>query len=110
VGGVMVGKSFKKVLLDALADPEVKREYETLETEFQLRRALIELRRRMNLSQDALAEKMGTKQEYISRVEQGHVDISITYLARYMKALNADMEITFKPKNGQEPIKTRVQI
>lgn len=106
----MAGKSYKKVLSDALDDPEVRREYEALEPEFQLRRALIELRRRMNLSQDALAEKMGTKQEYISRVEQGHVDISITYLARFMKALNADMEITFKPKDGQEPIKTRVLV
>ena len=106
----MTGKSFKKVLAEALADPEVKREFDALEPEFQLRRALIELRRRMNLSQDALALKMGSKQEYISRVEQGHVDISITYLARYMKALDADMEITFKPKNGQAPIKTQVTV
>ena len=106
----MAGKSYKKVLSEALSDPEFKREYEALEPEFQLRRALIELRRQMSLTQSDLAAKMGTKQEYISRVEQGHVDISITYLARIMKALNADMEITFRPKDGKEPIKTRVLV
>jgi hypothetical protein len=41
----MPGKSLKKVLEKALTDPEFKREFDALEPEFKLRRALIERRR-----------------------------------------------------------------
>lgn len=106
----MAGKEHKEVLERALAEKEIRREYEALEPEFELRRALIYLRQSMNITQQELAEKVNTKQEYVSRIERGHVEISVPYLARLVKALGADMEIILKPKEGGEPIRTRVSL
>jgi len=100
----------KDVLKRALADPEFKREYEALEPEFELRRALVYLRQSMNLTQQELAELVKTKQEYVSRIERGHVEMSISYLAKMVRALDADLEITLRPKSGEEPIRTYVAV
>jgi hypothetical protein len=43
----MTGKSLKKVLERALADPEFKREYDALEPEFKIKRELIERKRKL---------------------------------------------------------------
>ena len=51
---------------------------------------------------------MNTKQEYVSRIEHGRVELSIPYLAKLAEALNADMEIVLKPKDGREPIVTHM--
>jgi hypothetical protein len=40
----MAGRTHKEVLERALADEEIRREYETLKQEFEMRRALISLR------------------------------------------------------------------
>ncbi len=100
----MVGKTHKEVLSKALNDEATRHEYEALKPEFELRRALILLRKISNLTQQELAELVNTKQEYVSRVEQGHVELSVPYLSKLVKALNADMEIVLKPKDGRKPI------
>lgn len=104
----MAGRTHREVLERALADKETRREYEALKPEFEMRRALIYLRQSMNLTQKELAELVNTKQEYISRVERGRVEISMPYLVKLVNALGADMEIILRPKNGEEPIKAHV--
>lgn len=106
----MGANTHKEILRSALSDPEVKKEYEELEQEFELRRALLYLRKSMNLTQKEVAEKVNTKQEYVSRIERGHVEVSVPYLARLVHALGADMEIVLKPRNGEEPIRTRINV
>lgn len=106
----MAGKTHKEVLKRALAEKKIRNEYEALEPEFELRRALICLRRDMNITQKELAEMINTKQEYVSRIECGHVEVSVPYLARLVKAMGADMEIIFKPKEGGEPIRTFIGV
>lgn len=100
----------KDVLKRALKSPQVRAEYEALEAEYEVRRALLYLRRAMNMTQREIAERVGTKQEYISRIERGHVDLSLGYLARFVDALNADLEISFRPRDGRAPIKTRIAV
>jgi|WetSurMetagenome_2_1015567.scaffolds.fasta_scaffold78777_2 transcriptional regulator with XRE-family HTH domain len=104
----MAVKTHQEVLEKALLNQEVRQEYEMLKPEFELRRALITLRKKSNLTQQALAELVNTKQEYVSRIEQGHVELSVPYLAKIVKALNADMEIVLRPKDGQTPIITKL--
>jgi transcriptional regulator with XRE-family HTH domain len=104
----MTGKTHKEVLERALADEKVRREYEALKPEFELRRALIYLRKSLKMTQQELAETINTKQEYLSRIEQGRVELSVPYLAKLVKALDAEMEIVLKPKDGREPIITRL--
>lgn len=104
----VTGKTHKEVLKNALRDADVRNEYEGLKHEFEVRRALIYLRKSMNMTQQELAEALKTKQEYVSRIEHGRVEISIPYLAKLANALGADMEIVLTPRNGDEKIRTLV--
>ena len=57
---------------------------------------MITLRRRKGLSQQQLAELVGTHQPSISRLEAGHIG-SITFLLKIADALDASIEIRFVP-------------
>ncbi|MBA7715288.1 hypothetical protein ES703_124329 [subsurface metagenome] len=103
-------KTHKEVIRKALADVEVQREYEALELEYELRRVLLHLRREMHITQEELAKRLRTKQEYISRIECGHVDLTLSYFARLLHAMGADMEISLRPKDSRKVIKTRIPV
>jgi len=71
---------------------------------------LAELRKQCRLTQEELAQMVGTKQEAISRIETGAAVPSWRLISRLAKALNAEAVITFKPIDGKEalpPINTR---
>ena len=86
-------------------DPEFKKAYDALQPQFQVERALIELRIRLKETQKKLADKLDTKQAYISRVERGGVSPTVNYIARMADALNADAEIVFRPRGSKKVIK-----
>ena len=104
-------KNHQEVLERALGNEDVRREYEALSLEFELRRALLSLRQKMNITQLELADRLNTKQAYISRVERGHVALTIPYFARLLRAMDAEMEISLYPKKGRrEVIRTRIPV
>lgn len=88
-----------------LQDPEIKKAYDDLEPDDQVKRALIELRIKAKETQKKLADKLDTKQAYISRVERGGVSPTVNYIARMADALNADAEIVFRPRGSKKVIK-----
>ena len=98
-------ETFDEVLMKKLIDPEFKKEWEKLEPEFAMERALIELRMQCDETQKKLADKLYTKQAYISRVESGAVSPTINYIARMADALNADAEIIFRPRGTKKIIR-----
>ena len=81
-----------------LADPEVRKEYEALEPQFRLIRDILLRRSQLNLSQVQLAKLVGTKQPAMSRLERGDGNITINTLRRIADALNADLDISLKPR------------
>lgn len=103
-----MAKTHKDVLEELLKDTEFKREYEALEPEFALQRAILLLRKAEDISQQELAEKLGTKQAYVSRMESQPLNLSIAYLTRLFDALNADIELRVVPRDGSPPIKVRL--
>lgn len=104
-------RKHEEVLAQALQKEAVRREYDALDLEFELRRALLRLRNQLNMTQQELAERLNTKQAYISRIEQGHVALTIPYFANLIRAMNVDVEISLRPKNGKkEIIKTRIPV
>ena len=101
----------REVLARALEKEDVKKEYDVLNVEFEIRRLLLRLRQEMNISQEELASRLNTKQEYISRVERGHVSLTIPYFAKLVRAMNAELEISLCPRvRGREIIKTRISV
>jgi transcriptional regulator with XRE-family HTH domain len=89
-------KEHKKRLLGA---PEFREEYETLEPEYRLAAALIRLRLARGLTQAQLAELLNTKQESIVRLESGSSLPPLSTVKRVADALDAELEISLRPKN-----------
>ncbi len=82
----------KKLILE---DPEVKKEYDALEPSYEIRSQLIELRIQQGLSQKELAERIGTKQSSISRLENGSYNPSIEFLSKIAHALGKEILVKF---------------
>lgn len=72
---------------------EFRAEYEKADAEFALIEALVRARTRAKLSQAQLAEKIGTTQSAIARLEGGGVSPSIATLRRYAEATGAKLHI-----------------
>jgi predicted transcriptional regulator len=69
-----------------LADPQTRDEYDALATEFAIARELITALTRAGLSQADVAERMGTSQSTIARLESGRTLPSLRTLERYASA------------------------
>ena len=77
------------------------RGYDALETEYQVASERIAGRARAGLTQDAVAQRMGTTKSAISRLESGgkHTPSAST-LRRYAKAVGCERRIELVPKAG----------
>ena len=78
-------------------DPEFVREYDALEEEFALASAVIGARARAGLTQEELAERMGTSQSAIARLESGRSRPSTTTLAKLAAATGTKLRVSFVP-------------
>ena len=54
---------------------------------------LKEERRKAGLTQEELAERIGTKKSFISRVERGHADIQLSTLVKLFRGLGRQVSI-----------------
>ena len=86
-------QTYKQIKKDLLKDVKTKKAYNILEPEFDLARMIIKKRIQQGLSQEDLAEKIGTKQPSIARLESGNYNPSILFLKKAAKALGADLKI-----------------
>jgi DNA-binding XRE family transcriptional regulator len=75
--------------------------YEALELEYQLANQMLKARARAGLTQDAVADIMGTTKSAISRLEAaGKHAPSITTLKRYAEAVGCDLQIKLVPRKA----------
>ena len=81
---------------ELLKDPEVRREYDALEDEFALIHALLAARARAGLTQAEVAERMGTSQAAVARMEGGGVAPSMATLQRYAKATGSRLRVALE--------------
>jgi len=89
---------FEDYKREALENEKVRAEYDALEPEFQIIRAMLDARREMNLSQKQLAEKTGIDRADISRLENGNANPSLKLLKRIADGLGKKVKIEFVPK------------
>jgi predicted transcriptional regulator len=83
----------KQFMARSLADPGVKREFDALEQEFAIASELIRARARAGLSQAELAERMGTSQSAIARLESGQTLPSTKTLLRFAEATGSKVKL-----------------
>ena len=75
--------------------PEVRQEYERLKPRYEVISKLIRARHDLNLTQAQLAERMGTSQNAVSRLESGESNPRLDTLVRAARALGHDLTIDF---------------
>jgi ribosome-binding protein aMBF1 (putative translation factor) len=76
-------------------DPKFVAAYDALESEFALASAMIRARADANMTQEQVADAMGTTQAVIARLESGKVLPSTRTLERFAKATRTRLRITF---------------
>ena len=76
-----------------MKSPEFAAEYEKADTEFAIIEALVRARTKANLTQAELAERLGTTQSAVARLEGGKVSPSIATLRRYAEATGSRLQI-----------------
>lgn len=80
-------------LAEELQDPEVRAEYEDAKPQVDLAVQALRLRLAGGMTQQELAEAMGTKQSVISRFERGQTSHSTRFLQRLARALGAELVV-----------------
>ncbi len=77
-------KQLKAKLLD---NPAVQAEFDALAEEFDMARELVAARARAGLTQAEVAERMGTTQSVVARLEGGRRQPSMRTVQRYAQAI-----------------------
>jgi predicted transcriptional regulator len=90
-----MGKNFRETLNEQLKDPAFKKEYDDLETEFQIIRAIIDARTEMGITQKQLSDLTGIAQADISKLENGNANPSLKTLQRLASAMGKKVKISF---------------
>ncbi len=88
-------RDFNDFLNESLKNPKIKAEYDKLQPEFAMIQAVIDARVKKGVTQEELAQKIGTKQSVISRLESGRANPSVAFLKKLAQALNSHLEIRF---------------
>ncbi len=81
-----MSKRFEALKKKMLSDPEIREAYDAMADEFDLARELIAARVRAGLTQAELAERMGTTQSAVARIEGSKQLPSVKTLLRYAEA------------------------
>lgn len=82
---------------DLMKNPQFKKEYDALEPEYRLMKAIVERRADTGITQAALAARIGTKQSVVARLESGRANPSIAFLKKVADALDADLDVNIRP-------------
>ncbi len=99
------GRTPQEMHEEWLQDPEYKAAYDALEEEFALAAAFIEARGKAGLTQQQVAERMGTTQGVIARLEGGRTMPSTRTLQRFAAATGTHLRIKFVPIPApQQPV------
>jgi ribosome-binding protein aMBF1 (putative translation factor) len=94
----MKHKTLNNYIEEQMKNPEFKEEWNKLDTEFALIESIIRAREMAGLTQAELAERIGTKQPALSRLERGGFKTAtVETLTKIAHALNAELIIKVQP-------------
>lgn len=86
---------FEKYLAEQLKKPNLKKEYDALEEEYQMISSLIAARKEKGISQQELSKLTGIAQADISRIENGNGNPSFKTLKRIAEGLGKKLQVSF---------------
>ncbi|MFA5024432.1 MAG: helix-turn-helix transcriptional regulator [Patescibacteria group bacterium] len=83
------------VLREELKNPKFKKYFDEYGRQLELSLQIIKLRQARKMSQLELAEKIGTTQGNVARIESGQQNFTVKLLDKVASALNSDLSIKF---------------
>ena len=83
-----------------IQNPDVKAEYDALAAAFEMKRQMIALRKKAGLTQEQMAELLGTKKSNISRLESVTSENSprLATVEDYARVLGYSVKVEFEPR------------
>lgn len=86
---------FERMLEEQLKDEEFRKEWEALNPEYTIMKAMLEARTSLGLTQKELSLRSGIAQGDISKMENGNANPSIKTLQRLAFAMGKTLKIEF---------------
>ncbi len=90
------GTNFEEYHQEQMKDPEFRKEYEKLQLQRRVAKAIVNRREAQRLSQRELARRANTTQAVISRIENGNVSVGLQMLQRIADALGTQIDIVLR--------------
>lgn len=78
---------------ELLSDPKVKKEYDRLTPRYAVISQLIAARLKKHMTQKDIAEKLGTKQSAIARLESGSINPTLEFLQKIAQVMGYKLSI-----------------
>ena len=91
-------KTLQELKKEQMKNPEFVKEYDAIQPEMDVIRAIVDARTSQNLTQKELAERTGINQADISKLENGTRNPSVNLLKRLADGMGMALKIEFVPK------------
>lgn len=88
--------NFKSIKNEYLQNEAFVKEYNNLKPRYDIISQILEERKNQNITQEELANRIGTKKSNISRLESGNYNPTVDMLTKVAKALNRELKISLK--------------
>jgi len=86
---------FQDYLVNQLKNKGIRRHYDEYGKQLEIAYQILELRKKEHLSQKELAEKIGTTQSNVARMEAGQQNFTTDTLQKIASALKRDLKVEF---------------
>jgi len=87
--------SFDKILSEKLKDTEFRRQYNEYGRQLEIAYQILQLRKKKKMTQAELAQKIGTKQSNVARMETGNQNFTIDMLQKIASVLGKNLKVEF---------------
>lgn len=91
-------KTLNEMLSEEMKNDEFRKEYEAIQPELDVIRAMVDARNSVNMTQKELSERTGISQADISKIENGTRNLSLNLLKRLAEGMGMTLKIEFVPK------------
>ena len=91
-------KTLNEMLENQMQDEKFRKEYEEMQPEFDVIRAIVDARTSQNLTQKELSERTGINQADISKIENGNANPALSTLKRLADGMGMKLRLEFIPK------------
>lgn len=91
-------KTLQQLKEEQMKDPVFAKEYEAIQPDMDVIRAIVDARTSQNMTQKEIAERTGINQADISKLENGTRNPSVNLLKRLADGMGMALKIEFVPK------------